>query len=95
MMQSLLRYLAANDLGLPEVPADTPRLQIIANIAFLAVGVLSVIFVIIGGYQYILSSGDPQQTARAKETILYAIIGLVIAVSAATIVNFVIVRLFP
>ncbi len=55
----------------------------------MAVGAVSVIMIIIGGLRYILSSGDPANTASARNTILYAIIGLVIAIAAQAIVLFV------
>lgn len=54
------------------------------------VGLLAVIFIIVGGFQYITSSGDAAKATKAKNTILYAVIGLVIALLAYAIVNFVI-----
>jgi hypothetical protein len=45
--------------------------------------------VMAGGLQYVLSTGDPKRTQRAKETILYAIIGIVISLSAYAIVSFI------
>ncbi|MEO5627555.1 MAG: hypothetical protein ABIQ89_01565 [Candidatus Saccharimonadales bacterium] len=56
-------------------------------------GVASVIAIIIGGFQYVTSGGDSQKTAKAKSVILYAVIGLVVAVSAQTILVFVINKL--
>lgn len=55
----------------------------------LLTGVASVIVIIIGGLQYILASGDPSKTNAAKNTLLYAVIGLVIALVAESIVRFV------
>jgi hypothetical protein len=55
----------------------------------MAVGAVSVIMIIVGGLKYIMSSGDPANTASARNTILYAIIGLVIAIAAQAIVLFV------
>lgn len=55
----------------------------------MAVGAISVIMIIIGGLKYIMSSGDPANTTSARNTILYAIIGLVIAIAAQAIVLFV------
>ena len=54
------------------------------------VGLIAVIVIIIGGYQYMTSTGDPGKVKKAKETILYGIIGLIVIVLAAVIVNFVI-----
>lgn len=55
----------------------------------MAVGAVSVIMIIVGGLKYIISSGDPANTNTAKNTILYAVIGLVIAIAAQAIVLFV------
>ncbi|MFZ1323853.1 MAG: pilin [Candidatus Saccharimonadales bacterium] len=59
------------------------------------VGVAAVIMVIIGGLKYITSNGDANSISSAKNTILYAIIGLVIAVLAQGIVRFVFKRVSP
>lgn len=53
------------------------------------VGIASIIMLIIGGLKYILSSGDPNNINSAKNTIIYAIVGLVVAVAAQGIVVFV------
>lgn len=60
------------------------------NLLSIAVGVIAVIMVIIGGLKYIMSSGDSNNINSAKNTILYAIIGLVIVAFAQIIVKFVI-----
>ncbi len=56
---------------------------------FQLMGMIAVVVVIVGGIQYAVSSGDPKRTARAKETILYAVIGIVISLSAYAIVTFI------
>jgi hypothetical protein len=56
-------------------------------------GTISVIMVIIGGFRYIASSGDSNGTKQAKDTILYALVGLVIAILAQVIVSFVLSKL--
>lgn len=60
------------------------------TIVFGILGALSVLIITIAGLQYIFSSGDPAKTAKAKDTIMYAVIGLVVAIFAVTIINFVI-----
>ena len=54
-----------------------------------AVGIIAVIVVIYGGILYTTSAGDPGKTKKAKDTIMYGLIGLVIALLAYTIVLFV------
>ena len=63
------------------------------QLVFGVMGAVSLIIITIGALKYIVSMGDPQSTAKAKNTILYAIIGLVISASAFSIVAFVIGRL--
>ncbi len=65
----------------------------IVSIISLLTGVASVIMIIVGGLQYVLSTGDPNRTNTAKNTILYALIGLVVAISAQVIVRLVLSRL--
>jgi cytochrome bd-type quinol oxidase subunit 2 len=64
----------------------------IINIFSLIVGVVAVIMIIIGGLRYILSGGDSGNITSAKNTILYAIIGLVIVAMAQFIVKFVLAK---
>lgn len=61
--------------------------------AFMIVGLLSVIFIALGGFKYVTSAGDPQGTQKAKNTILYALVGLVVAISANVLINFVMSRI--
>lgn len=65
----------------------------IAGILSLAVAAASIIVIIIGGLKYVLSSGDSNNTNGARNTVLYAVAGLVVAASAQLIIRFVINRL--
>ena len=81
---------AARADGMPaELIGDNGVFSRITNIALLAIGVISVIMLIYGGLRYILSGGDSKKVTDAKNTILYAIIGLIISLLAYAIVNFV------
>lgn len=60
------------------------------NIMLFAIGILAVIMIIWGGIRYVLSGGDSTAISAAKKTILYAVVGLVVAILAYAIVNFVI-----
>lgn len=62
----------------------------IANILIFLIGAVSVIVLIYGGFQYVTSTGDAKRVEGAKNTILYAIIGIVVALLAFAIVNFVV-----
>jgi len=65
----------------------------VANIFALVTGVISLFMITIGGLRYINSSGDSSKTASAKSTILYAVIGIVVASMAGLIANFILSRL--
>ncbi|MBR0467923.1 hypothetical protein IJJ53_03415 [Candidatus Saccharibacteria bacterium] len=62
----------------------------VTNTILYIVGIIAVIMLIIGGIRYVTSGGDSKKVTDAKNTVLYAIIGLVIAFLAFAIVNFVI-----
>ncbi len=64
-------------------------IETVVEILSWVVGVAAVITIIIGGFRYITSGGDSNSTASAKNTILYAIIGLLIALVAQVLVRFV------
>ncbi len=61
----------------------------VTNVLLFLIGAISVIMIIIGGIKYVLSNGDSNAVKSAKDTILYAVIGLVVALLAYAIVNFV------
>ena len=65
----------------------------VASILSIIVGVVCVIAIIVGGLRYILSGGDSQQAASAKNAILYAIVGLVVTIAARAILVFVLGRI--
>ena len=73
---------------------DGPSLEasigIIVNILLFLLGAIAVIMIVIGGIRYATSNGDQSAITSAKNTILYAVIGLVVAIMAYAIVNFVI-----
>ena len=75
-------------------PSQQSDLQVnienITNFLLYAIGVVSVIMLIIGGFRYVLSQGDQKAAESARNTILYAIIGIVIAILAFAIVRFVV-----
>ena len=72
---------------------ETGVFRQITNVILYIVGILAVIMLIIGGIRYVVSGGDAKKVTDAKNTILYAIIGLVICFFAFAIVNFVIASL--
>ena len=81
---------AARADGMPtELIGDNGVFSRITNPVFLLGGLISVIMLVYGGLRYILSGGDSKKVTDAKNTILYAIIGLIISMLAYAIVHFV------
>lgn len=82
---------AARCNGCPkDLFGDNGVFKQITNTILYIVGIVAVIMLIIGGIRYVTSGGDSKKVTDAKNTVLYAIIGLVIAFLAYAIVNFVI-----
>lgn len=79
--------------NLPCVDAGSNTLKTIFLITFAIVGALAFLFIVIGGARYALSKGEPEKIQQAKNEIKYSAIGLIIAASAAAVVNFVLGKL--
>jgi hypothetical protein len=83
----------ANDItftGVPTGPmANEATITKLVGIVFGILGAVAVLMIVVAGFRYIVSAGDPQSTAKAKNGIIYACIGLVISIAAEVIVQFV------
>ena len=64
--------------------------ETVINLLLFLIGIIAVIAIIIGGIRYTTSNGDAGQTKAAKDTILYAVIGLIVAIMAYAIVRWVV-----
>lgn len=69
---------------------DSGVFKTITNVLLFVIGAISVIMLIIGGIRYVVSGGDQSAITAAKNTILYAVVGIVVAILAFALVNFVI-----
>ena len=67
--------------------------QIIVNVILFIIGAVAVIMIVVGGVRYTVSNGDSNAVQGAKNTIMYAIVGLVVAIVAYALVNFVVVNI--
>ena len=70
--------------------SDGGIFQTVTNILLFLIGAISVIMLIIGGIRYVVSGGDQAAVTSAKNTILYAIVGIVVAFLAYAAVAFII-----
>ena len=101
---SVLSFLNGNALasspidkargGVNKVTVGNPdsmetMVQKILTAVFTVIGIVAVVMIVLGGVNYTTSQGDPSKVKKAKDTILYGVIGLVVALMAFAIVNFV------
>jgi hypothetical protein len=93
MIRYIFHWLAVSEVkynSLPQVPAGDAQIQLVVNFIFGLAGALSLLFIVIGGMRYIISQGDPNAVGQAKNTIIYALVGLIVTVIAYSIVRFVV-----
>ena len=82
----------ANTLGLPKISANDATWANIIGGVFIFIGAWATLFLIVGAVRYAAAAGDQGLITKAKDTILYAVIGLVVSILAFTIVQFVLGR---
>ena len=89
------RILAVIDVSVPpevkskSFTSDASIVTTILNTISLAIGVASVIMIIVGGLMYVTSAGDQNKVARAKDAIIYAVVGVVISIIGYALLTFV------
>lgn len=92
-MLHLLNILAQAKVDispLPQVSASSGKLQSILSIVFATTGAIALLIITIAGFKYVVSRGDPGAVAGAKNAIIYAVVGLIISITAFAIVTFVV-----
>ena len=85
--------LNLNSLPNPVGVTNGSIVQTLLQDVFGIIGGLALIFLVIGGLRYVFSNGDPQSTASAKGTIIYSLVGLIVAIVAESIVALVLGKL--
>lgn len=81
--------ISPTDVGVPVVDASNATLDRVLNAVFLVIGAVAILVLVLAALSYITSSGDAGKAKRAKEAILYAVVGIVVSLSAFGIVQFV------
>lgn len=85
------------ECSIPEDDADQDlmsRVKVIINVVIGVLGIVAVAMIIIGGIMYTTSQGQPDKVKQAKDIIMYSVIGLIVALLAFAIVNFVLSGVF-
>lgn len=90
-----LLYQLATSIKLDSLPnpsgvTDNSEVQTVLQIVFAFVGALAFLFLVIAGFRYIISTGDPQDTEKAKNGVIYALVGVLLALFAEAIVTWVV-----
>jgi uncharacterized membrane protein len=75
--------------GLPKACADQASLNHLLTIAFTVIGAVALLMLVISGFRYVISQGEPQKVAEIRRQIIYIAVGLVLAASADVIVTFI------
>lgn len=95
----VLNFLAASSskidpgsIGVQPVKDANGAISSLLSTAYMAAGIVAVIVIVIAGYFYVTSNGDPSTTKRAREAILGAVIGIIMVMLAFVITQFVLGR---
>lgn len=89
----LLAQVSADEVKLPRTGADDQVIRTVLQLTFGVIGAITVLFIIITALKMVVSQGDPQAIAKARQSLIYAAVGLIIVISAQLIVTFMIGRL--
>lgn len=81
--------ISAKDNGVADIKAEV-LIPNILGVVYWAAGVTAVVAIILGGLFYILADGNAQKITRAKDIILYGVVGLVVVLLAFVVTNFVV-----
>ena len=76
------------DTGLPTITAGNSQLQSVMQIVFGVLAALAVMVIVIGALRLVGSNGNPEGVKNARATIVYAVLGLLICISAELIVAY-------
>lgn len=91
VLPSLYQGISCNAYGAPQINSLADVLRIVGNAVLIGMtlaGSLAVIFIIVGGIWYVVSLGNPTRIERAKNTIMYSVVGLILVVIAEALITF-------
>ena len=79
-----------NDLDVPKATVDDTSVATVLEVMFSVMGIISMLIIVIAGMLFSLSRGNPEKAGKARNAVIYAAVGLVIAMSAFAIVRLVV-----
>ena len=91
LLVDLAVALSASDVNVPDLSANVV-VQNVLNIAYFLMAIIAVIVIIVSGITYATSGGNAASVTKAKNQILYAVIGIVVVITAYAITNFILSR---
>ena len=80
---------SAGDSNGQATNTNSSEIVVVLQVVFGIIGGLALLFITLSGLRYITAAGDPQRMQQAKEGIIYALVGIAIAISAEALVTFV------
>ena len=92
-VSSGINAATTNEMKNKQIDGNNGVIRTVSNILIWVVGIVLVIMIMWSGFKYITAAGDTSKVASAKNSLIYAIVGLIIAILAYAIVNFVIEHL--
>lgn len=82
--------ITKNEVQNLPMPDTSTAISTALSITFGIAGAFALLMITVSGLRYVLSAGDPQKISRAKDGIIYALVGLTVAIAAEAIVHFVV-----
>ena len=96
-MNSLYLFSAAlvtkDEVNIPKTDVTNATVENVLQIVFGTMGAIALIIIILAGIKFITSQGNPEGLTKARNTIIYAAVGLAVSIGALAIVTFVVGRL--
>lgn len=94
LVSVLFAAVSADSVNIPKAELNTAQFENIFSVILGIAGAVAVIFVVLGGIKYSMSQGNASELEKAKDRIVYSLVGLGFVIMAFTIVQFVTANLF-
>lgn len=90
MIKHIYTWAVSAPSSIPKNNLDATTLQNVLNVVFALAGAIAIAFIIFGGIKFITSQGEAAEIKKARDTILYSVIGLVVVISSYFLISYVI-----